>query len=60
MELLDYAAIAVIIYISLSMLIKALLVGAYIYFIKGWFENESVTSSNPSTSSGQFNPNLNN
>ena len=59
MELLDYAAIAVLIYISFSMLIKAAIIGAYIYFIKGWFENESAPS-NPSTSSGQFNPNLNN
>lgn len=59
MELLDYAAIAVLIYISFSMLIKATIIGAYIYFIKSWFETESAPS-NSSTSSGQFNPNLNN
>ena len=54
--LIDYAAIAVIVYIALTVLSRALIIGLYAYFIREWFKSES--SSTSSVKSDQFNPNL--
>ncbi len=54
--LIDYAAIAVLLYISLTILSRAVLIGLYAYFIREWFKSES--SSTSSVKSDQFNPNL--
>jgi len=53
--LIDYAAIAVIVYISLTILSRAAIIGLYAYFIREWFKSES--SSTSSVKSDQFNPN---
>lgn len=54
--LIDYAAIAVIVYIALTVLSRALIIGLYAYFIREFFKSES--SSTSSVKSDQFNPNL--
>ena len=54
--LIDYAAIAVIVYIALTVLSRALIFGLYAYFIREFFKSES--SSTSPVKSDQFNPNL--
>ena len=44
MELLDYAAIAVLLYISLTIISRAVLIGLYAYFIREWMKNDEDSS----------------
>ena len=53
--LIDYAAIAVLLYITLTILSRAVIIGLYAYFIREWFKSES--SSTSPVKSDQFNPN---
>tara|TARA_R100000329_G_C7518966_1_gene182954 strand:- start:175 stop:366 length:192 start_codon:yes stop_codon:yes gene_type:complete len=47
MELLDYAAIAVLLYISLTIISRAVIIGLYAYFIREWMmkDDEDTTTS---------------
>ncbi len=49
MELIDWAAMAVIIYIGLTILSRAILIGLYGYFIREWFKSESSSKSSLSS-----------
>lgn len=40
MELLDYAAIAVLLYISLTIISRAVIIGLYAYFIREWMKKD--------------------
>ena len=53
--LIDYAAIAVLLYITLTILSRAVIIGLYAYVIREFFKSES--SSTSSVKSDQFNPN---
>lgn len=43
--LIDYAAIAVLLYITLTILSRAVIIGLYAYFIREWFKSESSSTS---------------
>ena len=43
--LIDYAAIAVIVYISLTILTRAAIIGLYAYFIREFFKSELSSTS---------------
>ena len=45
MELLDYAAIAVLLYISLTIISRAVIIGLYAYFIREWMLKDDEDSS---------------
>ena len=40
MELIDYASIAVLLYISFTFLTRALLIGLYAYFLREWMKDD--------------------
>jgi len=45
MELLDYAALAVLLYISLTIISRAVIICLYAYFIREWMKSDEDTAS---------------
>ncbi len=40
MELIDYASIAVLLYITFTFLTRAILIGLYAYFLREWMKDD--------------------
>ena len=55
--LIDYAAIAIIVYISLTVLSRAFIVAAWTYIFREYLKSEN-SKPKSSVKSDQFNPNL--
>lgn len=56
--LIDYAAIAVIVYIALTVLSRAVLLAVWTYMIKEYIKAFEYKDETSSVKSDQFNPNL--
>ena len=65
MELIDYASIAVLLYITVTFLTRAILIVLYAYFLREWMKDddkptERFTPSNYDGDSPAFDSNLQN
>ena len=56
MELIDYASIAVLLYITFTFLTRAILIGLYAYFLLEWIkDDDKPTERDSSQTSNAYN-----